>query len=126
MRVAAGLAPEDVHELELLATPPRSRPQLKHRDTSGNLLAGFVYLTGCDQPSTIVAKEYVHRPANLETIPYTQKKVTRGDVLFNHGRWPHGGPGNVSPDQWRYVLFITFTLDEEARKYWSDTEVIRE
>jgi len=114
-----------IHEAELLATPPNTVMQDKHRDSRYNHLTLICYLSRNTKLSTWFSRETAWDCKDIEKLEYTRLEVKAGDALVNHACVPHGGPGNASSTQWRYVLFVAFALDEEATQHWCDEEVIR-
>ena len=125
---ACGLEYAQLHEVELLATPPQSPSQRPHRDSIYNLLAVFVYIRPGRTGSTWLAERFLAYNAKgkkdrLRKIPYEQYNISPGDGIVMPGMWPHYGPGNESTCMWRYIIFITFALDAEAKQHWSDEDV---
>ena len=125
---ACGLEYAQLHEVELLATPPLSPSQRPHRDSIYNLLAVFVYIRPGRTGSTWLAERFLAYNAKgkkdrLRKIPYEQYNISPGDGIVMPGIWPHYGPGNESTCMWRYIIFITFALDAEAKQHWSDEDV---
>lgn len=60
----------------------------------------------------------------LENLSYTQTPMPDGSVLMNHAVRPHGGPGNKSDTEWRFLLFLVFALDTVASQHYADEEVL--
>ena len=60
----------------------------------------------------------------LENLSYVQKEMPLGSALMNHAVRPHGGPGNESKTQWRFLLFLVFALDQSASPHYADEEVL--
>ncbi len=123
------LANMPIHEAELLAVPPKTKPQSKHRDTAHNIITFFAYIPDAGQSieATWVCNELAvdgtPGSEHLERLKYYQPTCPRRSALMNHGIRPHGGPGNSSKNKWRFLLFISFAVDSVACKHWCDEAV---
>jgi hypothetical protein len=131
VRVRAGLAGlghivKDPNETEFLATPPESNPQSPHRDGFFNWLVVVIPLAKGRTKSTYVAKDYACQQPDppLSNLEYHQWDIEEGGAFVFHACHPHYGPGNQSKTEWRFVIFMSFALDEEAEKHDTDEHVV--
>ena len=113
-----------LREVEFLGTPPNSNPQKKHRDSKYNLLTVFLYLNS-SLSTWLATKPHLDCGVDIQEVGYYRTNVDKGDVVVNHSMWPHGGPGNEG-SEWRYVLFLSYALDAEASRHWTDEQVFWE
>ena len=83
-------------------------------------------LAGGPTKSTYVAKDYKYQQPDppLSTLEYHRLDIEEGEAFVFHACHPHYGPGNQSKTESRYVLFMSFALDEEAEKHNTDDSVV--
>lgn len=127
---------EPPREMEIIASPPHSKPQNFHLDCTDQLVAATIPLTP-DSTSTeflnYIGKDFNSlEPADLEKfvkfiygIEITDSNIIRivqtlGDILFFNTSHRHRGPGNPNTD-WRFVLFCAWGKHTDA---YSDEHVI--
>ena len=117
-------------EQEFMKTPMGSGPQDPHADTRHNIVTAFISLNKKKTKSTFVASSIELPPGTaMKALEYTQLPVpsshTNPHVFFNHATWPHYGPGNMSTTEDRYILFVTYALDEAAYRHTTTEAVLR-
>ena len=115
---------------EFMKTPTDTCPQDPHGDTRHNIVAAFISLDNRKTKSTFVASSIAFPPGtSMKALKYTQFEVpsshTDPHVVFNHAAWPHYGPGNMSQTDDRYMLFVTYALDETACRHSTTEAVLR-
>lgn len=119
-----------IAETEFMKTPMRSRKQDAHCDARYDIVTAFISLNEGKTMSTYVAKN-IDSPAGtrLNMLEYEQFEIpcshTDPHIFFNHGTWPHYGPGNKSRKNDRFILFLSFAMDEVSSRHTTSETVLR-